>query len=87
MTYQAVLPKPQLPEVLSIAEECGAVGANVAYSGTVIGLLFAEDAKHLDAAAAQARRRLPDLVAVHRHRLIGGGVGSRIGASVPGGAC
>ena len=86
-TYQSVLPKPQLPEVLAIAEECGAAGVNVAHSGTVLGVLFAEDGQHLDAASEQVRRRLPDLVAVHKHRLIGGGVEARIGVSVHRGAC
>ncbi len=87
MAYQAVLPKPQLPEVLSIAEACGAVGVNVAHSGTVIGLLFAQDGKHLDAVSAHARRRLPGLVAVHRRRLIGGGATTLVGEPVPIGAC
>ena len=87
MAYQAVLPKPQLPEVLSIAEACGAVGVNVAHSGTVIGLLFAQDGKHLDAVSSHARRRLPDLVAVHRQRLIGGGAATLVGEPVPIDAC
>ncbi len=87
ITYQSVLPKPQLPEVLSIAEACGAVGVNVAHSGTVIGLLFAQDVKHLDAVSSQARRRLPSLVAVHRQRLIGGGAATLVGEPVPTDAC
>ena len=86
ITYQAVLPKPQLPEVLSIAEACGAVGVNVAHSGTVIGLLFA-DGNDLDAASSHARRRLPGLVAVHRQRLIGGGAAMLVGEPVPTDAC
>ena len=87
ITYQSVLPKPQLPEVLSIAEACGAVGVNVAHSGTVIGLLFAQDGKHLDAVSSHARRRLPGLVAVHRQRLIGGGAATLVGEPVPTDAC
>ena len=83
VAYQAVLPKPQLPEVLSIAEACGAAGVNVAHSGTVIGLLFAQDGKHLDAVSSHARRRLPGLVAVHRQRLIGGGAATFVGEPVP----
>ena len=87
MAYQAVLPKPQLPEVLAIADACGAVGVNVAHSGTVIGLLFAQDGKHLDAVSSHARRRLPDLVAVLRQRLIGGGTATLVGEPVPTDAC
>ena len=74
LTYQAVLPKPQLPVVLSLAQDAGALGVNVAHSGTVIGLLFDEDADRIAWAATEASKRLPGLTAVHNCRLIGGGV-------------
>lgn len=72
-TYQDVLVKPELPQVVALAEAAGAVGVNVAHSGTVIGLLFDEDAERAEWAASQARSRLRGLREVHRQRLIGGG--------------
>ncbi len=73
-TYQDVLAKPELPQVFALADAAGAVGVNVAHSGTVAGLLFDEDAERVEWAAAQARLRLRGLRKVHRQRLIGGGV-------------
>lgn len=74
LANQAVLPKPQLDSVLSLGRAAGALGVNVAHSGTVLGLLFAEDAKRIEWAARQAWSRLSGLVAVHACHLIGGGV-------------
>lgn len=74
LTYQDVLAKPELPQVFALADAAGALGVNVAHSGTVVGLLFDEDAERVDWAAAQARSRLRGLREVHRQRLIGGGV-------------
>ena len=74
MAYQAVLPKPQLPGALALAEAAGALGVNVAHSGTVIGLLFAGDDDRVTWAAAEAPKRLYGLTAIHNRRLIGGGV-------------
>lgn len=74
LANQAVLPKPQLASVLELAQAAGAVGVNVAHSGTVLGLLFADDAERISWAAHQAWTRLPGLVAVHDCRVIGGGV-------------
>ena len=73
-TYQEVLAKPELPEVFALAAAAGAVGVNIAHSGTVAGLLLDQDAERVEWAAAQARLRLPELYEVHRQRLIGGGV-------------
>ncbi|MCY3913267.1 MAG: GHMP kinase [Chloroflexi bacterium] len=74
LANQAVLPKPQLAAVLDLAQAAGAVGVNVAHSGTVLGLLFADDAERISWAAHQAWTRLSDLVAVHDCRVVGGGV-------------
>lgn len=40
---QILLPKPNLAEVLAVADSNSALGVNVAHSGTVIGILFAAD--------------------------------------------
>ncbi len=74
LANQAVLPKPQLASVLELGRAAGAVGVNVAHSGTVLGLLFAEDADRIGWAERQAFSRLPGLVAVHNCRVVGGGV-------------
>ena len=87
LANQAVLPKPQLDSVLSLGRAAGAVGVNVAHSGTVLGLLSAEDADRIGWAERQAWKRLSGLVAVHDCRVVGGGVttgfnGPALGPSV-----
>lgn len=43
------LPKPYLDDIISLTQELGLLGVNVAHSGTVIGILFrAEDLPKLD---------------------------------------
>lgn len=71
---QAVLPKPQLAPAIDLAQAAGAVGVNVAHSGTVLGLLFTDDADRIGWAVRQARSRLSGLVAVHGCRVVGGGL-------------
>lgn len=74
LAHQTVLPKPQLPTVLALSRAAGAVGVNVAHSGTVMGLLFSDDTERVTWASHQARNRLCGLAAVHDRRIIGGGV-------------
>lgn len=74
LAHQGVLPKPQLPAVLALGRAAGAVGVNVAHSGTVMGLMFGEDAERMRWAAHHVSRRLPGLLATYEHRVIGGGV-------------
>lgn len=40
LLHQSVLPKPHLPELLADARALGALGINVAHSGTVIGIFW-----------------------------------------------
>lgn len=54
LAHQQVLPKHLLPEALDLASHLGAVGMNIAHSGTVVGLLF--DAR--DAWNPSSRRAL-----------------------------
>jgi L-threonine kinase len=74
LAYQMVVPNPRLSMVLDLARRVGAVGVNVAHSGTVLGLLFLDDPEQVMAAARHAESAFPDLIASHQHRLIGGGV-------------
>ncbi len=71
---QEVSLNPHLDAVLEIHREVGAVGVNVAHSGTVIGMLFHDERELAESAAALAMERLPCLVAAASHRLAGGGV-------------
>lgn len=74
LAYQKVFPNPHLQSVLNLARIAGAVGVNVAHSGTVLGLLFLDDPEQMAWAARQARENLLGLMAPHQHRLMGGGV-------------
>ncbi len=73
IAYQKVFPNRRLADVLSLGRATGALGVNVAHSGSALGLLFPQDHSRFPQAAREARRRLRGLTAVHRHRLIGGG--------------
>jgi L-threonine kinase len=72
--HQALLLKPNLDEVIAICPTVGAVGANVAHSGTVIGLLLPNDERTVARARKAVRERFPDLENLIETRLIGGGV-------------
>lgn len=50
LANQSILPKKDLPELVEAAKERGALGVNVAHSGTVIGILFSPDTgqEHID---------------------------------------
>ena len=71
---QQVLFNPHLESTLELAAQTGAVGVNVAHSGTVIGMLFADDAPVVERAAALAREQLPDLQWLRHSRMVRGGV-------------
>ena len=71
---QEILFKPRLDSVIEFSREVGAVGVNVAHSGTVIGLLFPDDAALAERAAAIAPHHLDCLESVMQCRLRGGGV-------------
>ena len=76
VAHQVVLPKPQLPAVLALGRDSGASGVNAAHSGTVLGLLFPDDAERVSWARGQAWKRIPHLVSARERRLIGGGAPS-----------
>ncbi len=75
MTYADVVPQPNLPPVLALAKETGALGVNIAHSGTVMGLLFPPNEPALVAHAEQlATTRFSNLERAYRHKLTDGGV-------------
>jgi L-threonine kinase len=71
---QEILFKPHLDAVIEFANEVGAAGVNVAHSGTVIGLLFPDNAVLVERAVAVAPHRLDRLESVMQCRVTGGGV-------------
>lgn len=71
---QAILPKPQLEEVISLAGEHDAVGVCAAHSGTVLGVLFRPEARRqADALASLAPRCLAELERAWLTQTINGG--------------
>ena len=74
LANQQVLFKPRLEEVLELSEQVGAVVVNVAHSGTVIGMLFADDHLTVEQAGDLVGQQLVGLESVRCCRLVGGGV-------------
>ena len=75
MANQRLVPKPQLEEIIDYAKSLGALGVNVAHSGTMMGVLFAADEsmkKVLDA-AKMIGEKFPHLEYFETERLISGG--------------
>lgn len=72
-THQRILRKPQLETVIGLAKEVGALGVNVAHSGTVIGLLLDPNQADGHAMAAYLAAHLPGLESISLNRMIGGG--------------
>ena len=71
---QTVLSKPELPQVMDFAEDMGAVGVNVAHSGTVIGVLLDARQRRGLSIYKQAQRTFPQAESVQHFRLLAGGV-------------
>ena len=69
-----VLPRPRLSDVMAFAEEAGAVGVNVAHSGTIIGILLDALPRRGKSTFRRAQRDFPDAEEVHHFRLLGGGL-------------
>ncbi|MFH1485046.1 MAG: hypothetical protein ABIH46_03160, partial [Chloroflexota bacterium] len=74
----------QLDRVIAFGDSVGAVGVNVAHSGTVIGVLIDRRTGNGAAILEQARSAFPELEASFCLKLIGGGLehgGERHGSS------
>jgi len=71
--HQRILYKPQLETVIGLAREVGALGVNVAHSGTVIGVLFDPAQADGPALAAYLAAHLPGLESISLNRMVGGG--------------
>lgn len=71
--HQRILYKPQLEAVLGLVREVGALGVNVAHSGTVIGLLLDPSQSDGPAIADHLAAHLPGLESISLNRMVGGG--------------
>ena len=71
---QQLLYKPQLDAALQLARDVGAVGVNTAHSGTVLGLLFEDDAALAENAVSRAWENLFGIQRIMNRRIVGGGV-------------
>lgn len=71
--HQELLPNPYLDQVLELARDCGALGICRAHSGTIIGILFMEDASDLENAKNLLKKHLPDHIRYRQYRSISGG--------------
>lgn len=74
VTNQQVLYKPQLDAVMDMTNRVGALGVNVAHSGTVIGMLFDDDAALTENAVSHLRGRSLGVRQVYDRRIVNGGV-------------
>jgi len=61
MINQRFLPVPGFDRLRAIARRCGALGVQVAHSGTVVGLLWDEQVPRVTASVAEARRLVEEL--------------------------
>ena len=71
---QQILPTPHLESVLELSQQVGAVGVNVAHSGTVIGMLLPDNEMVARRAASSAWECLPGLELMLCQRVVGGGI-------------
>ena len=71
---QRILRKPQLDAALRLAKRVGAVGVNAAHSGTMLGVLLADDAERAAWAAQRARETLSGVRRIYNRRIVSGGV-------------
>ncbi len=70
-THQELAPHLRFNDALAFARKAGALGMNIAHSGTVIGLLFGNDAARMARAETDARATLRGLKKSYATRLIG----------------
>ena len=74
LAAQSVLPKNELPEVMDFSDKMGAVGVNVAHSGTVIGILLDARQRRGLSVYKQAQRTFPQAESMQHFRLLAGGI-------------
>ncbi|WP_051569223.1 GHMP family kinase ATP-binding protein [Alkaliphilus transvaalensis] len=75
MANQAILYKEGLKNIIDLAEKNGAVGVNVAHSGTVVGILHQQDSFEEEKFLHEIKKRhyFNNYKAIRKHRIILGG--------------
>ena len=73
LANQKILHKDKLREIIQLAKSLGALGVNVAHTGTVIGIIFAEDAIEVDKRVATIANEFKHIKFVTTAKLISGG--------------
>lgn len=75
LANQTILPKKHLEEIIHLAHRAGALGINVAHSGTVVGILLdPQSAMSRTALISDISRCFPQIKFMQTARLIGGGL-------------
>lgn len=75
LANQKILYKPCLEMMIKIADECGAVGVNIAHSGTIIGLLFnINQLNGLMKSLHLTKQKCPQICFLRTAHLISGGL-------------
>jgi len=78
LANQKILFKPHLNQILSVSKKMGALGVNVAHSGTVVGVLLPPDFSQWKALEESLQRSLNRKITFYRTFLIEGGWESEI---------
>ena len=75
LANQTILPKKELPELIDSAMKRGALGVNIAHSGTVIGVLFSPETiqEHIDEIAGRLAAQFKNLQYCETVELTSGG--------------
>jgi L-threonine kinase len=75
LANQTILPKARLEEIIHMAEQAGALGVNVAHSGTVIGVLHdPQPSLCHESLVRDLGKQFPQLQFLRKAKLIGGGL-------------
>ena len=75
LANQSILNKPQLEGIIKLAKSMGALGVNVAHTGTVIGVIFAEDTEqaYIKRCTSMLTKTFNHIKFIAAVKLIGGG--------------
>jgi len=73
LANQKILFKSHLNQILSVSKKMGALGVNIAHSGTVIGVLLPPDFSRWDILERNLQRTLNERLTFYRTSLIEGG--------------
>lgn len=71
---QSILYKPKLEEILDLVTKLGALGINIAHSGTILGILLEKDNANIKELKIRLQRKYPYLKYLGIYRLIDGGL-------------